>query len=263
MRGQRQRQLLSLTHGRQQALSAERQLLHPIQIGDKARFHIIGHQHPLQPLAGHLDVLAEYLFQLVQVGFGIGTADILQIAGDTRGNELRLVAHGALAGGLLQQQIRRPLVGILKADKFHLQLVALLQCTDPLPMLGQHLIRQAIKLGGSTLDLLEAGTSIRYVGKFTHLLTQLGEAVLLLLELIGQLRQLGGIFTGAVDKHPAVTILQCPLETCDSHHQRGCPVRYGREAVIYTLDFKGTDHTKQDQQQQHQHESGDDPLHDR
>ena len=126
LRGQRQRQLLSLTHGCQQALSAECQLLHPIQIGDKARFHIIGHQYPLQTLAGHLDILAEYLFQLVQVGFGIGTTDILQIAGDTRGNKLRLVAHGAFAGGLLQQQIRRPLVGILKADKFHLQLVALI-----------------------------------------------------------------------------------------------------------------------------------------
>ncbi len=185
---QRSGQLLGIAHGGEQPLRAERQLLHPVEVGDKALLHIIRHQHPVKPLARHLDVLAQHLLQFVEVGLGIGPANVLQVARDARGNELRLVAHGALAGRLLQQQIGRPLVGVLQPDEGNLQLVALILGIDPLAVLGEHLFGQAVELFGGGIDLLEAGIGLGHSAELVHLLAQLTETRLLLLELTGQLR---------------------------------------------------------------------------
>nr|ATQ63375.1 methyl-accepting chemotaxis protein [Aeromonas caviae] len=260
---QRGGELLAVTHGGQQPLRAERQLLHPVQVDDEALSHIVGHLYPLEPLARHLDVLAEHLLQLVEVGLGIGTTDVLQIPGDAGGDELGLVAHGSLAGGLLQQQVGGPLIGVLQPDERQLQLMAPIEGGDPLAMLGQHLIRQPVELTGCPVDLAEPLTRLGHAVETGHRLALGQEALLLRLELAGQLGQLGGILAGPVGQHPAVAVLQRTLEPGDRDHQGGGAIRYLGQSLVDPPDLQDTNEAEQHQKQQHQHKSGDDPLHDR
>ncbi|MNQ60199.1 hypothetical protein D3C85_744710 [compost metagenome] len=260
---QRCRKLLGMAHGGQQPLRAERQLLHPVQIDDEALPHVIGHQHPLEPLARHLDVLGEHLLQFVEICLGVGSTDVLQIPGDAGGDEFGLVAHGTLAGGLLQQQIGGPLIGVFQPDKGQLQLMTAIEGGYPLTMLAQHLIRQTVELPGGPIDLTKALARLGHIVEAGHLLALGNEARLLRLELAGQLRQLGGILAGPVGQHPAVAVLQCPLEPGDGDHQGSGTIRYLGQSLIDPPDLQNTDEAQQNQQQQHQHKSGDDPLHDR
>ncbi|MNE16241.1 hypothetical protein D3C80_1091820 [compost metagenome] len=128
-------------------------------------------------------------------------------------------------------------------------------------MLGQHLIRQAVEGLGGIIDLPEA--LVRLGHELAHPLAQLHEVRLLRLELAGQLRQLGRILAAAVDQHPAAAVLQRTLEPRHGNHQGGGPIRDLRQPLVDTPDLQGTDEAKQDKKQQHQHKSGDDPLHDR
>ncbi|MOA57308.1 hypothetical protein D3C78_1814650 [compost metagenome] len=93
-----------------------------------------------------------------------------------------------------------------------------IQRRHPLAMLGQHLIRQAVEALSGGIHLAEARVGLRHAGEPLHLLAQGGELRLLRLELAGQRRQLGRVFTGSVGQHPAVAVLQRPREPGDGDH---------------------------------------------
>ena len=255
--------MLAIAHGRQQPFRAEGQLLHPIEVDDETLPHVIGHLHPFEPFACHLDILAEHLLQFIEIGLGIGPADVFQIPGNAGGDKFGLVAHGAFARGLLQQQVGGPLVGIFQPDERQLQFMAPIECGHPLAVLGQHLIRQPVELAGRPVDLAEPLARLGHPVKPGHLLALGQETLLLRLELAGQLRQLGRLLAGSVGEHPAVAVLQCALEPGDRDHQRGGAIRDLGEPLVDPPDLQDTDEAEQNQQQQHQHEAGDDPLHNR